>query len=72
MKKKKWLFVVLWFALLFIWNFTTGTKADDFLVSRCIFAIELMLAPIKIIVSILVLIVIFRYPLRKAGARGSQ
>jgi hypothetical protein len=64
---KRWMLVVAWFILLFLWNFTTKptSEADYILINRLFIAVAFMLAPIEIIASILAVAAIYKIPWKK-------
>jgi hypothetical protein len=66
-KMKRWMLVVAWFILLFLWNFTTKptSEADYILINRLFIAVAFMLAPIEIIASILAVAAIYKIPWKK-------
>lgn len=65
MKRSMW--IVVWFAAQFLYNLLTKTSSaeDGMLITRCVFAAEYFLAPIQIVVSILAVVAILKYPWRK-------
>ena len=64
---KRWMLVVGWFILLFLWNFSTKLSFSEVhsLTERVVVAIEYMLAPIQIIASILAVVAIWKIPWKK-------
>ena len=69
---KRWMIIVLWFVLQFLWNFLTKTSfgADHFFIERLIVSIEYMAAPIQIIASIIALIAVWKFPWKKSRSES--
>jgi hypothetical protein len=64
---KRWVLVVVWFVLLFVWNFATKLSFAEahLLTERILVAFEYMLAPIEIIASILAVVAIYKISWKK-------
>jgi hypothetical protein len=64
---KRWMLVVAWFVLQFVWNFLTKSsyEADHLFISRCFVGVAFMLAPIQIIASILAMFAIGKIPWKR-------
>lgn len=71
-KVKRWMLVVVWFVLQFLWNLLTKTGVDHFFLEKCLIAVEYMAAPIQIIASAIALIVIWKQPWKKKPAPEQQ
>jgi hypothetical protein len=61
---KRWMFIVAWFVLQFLYNFLTKTSsaANGMLATRVVIAAGYFSAPIQIFAAILVVVAILKYP----------
>lgn len=62
---KRWVLVLVWFALQCLWNFVFKTSADHVFAARLLVAVESMLAPIQILVWAVALLIIWKVPLKR-------
>jgi hypothetical protein len=64
---KRWMFIVAWFVLQFLFNLLTKTSSAEngMFIARCTIAAAYFLAPIQIAAWIVAIFAILKYPWRK-------
>jgi len=64
---KRWMLVLAWFALQFVWNFLTKPTPNpdgDFLY-KCLVAIGAMTSPIELFGSLIAMVIIWKQPWKR-------